>query len=237
MSEADFLKNYNIHDYDVPLFSVDMCIFAIIEKKLNVLLVQRDEYPSKGQWALPGGFIDLKKDASVDDTAYRKLLEKTGVKTPYLEQVATKGSPKRDPRGWSITTLYYALIDYSKVKALTGKQQTQWISIDEIKQQSLAFDHANLLTLAHERLQAKVTYTALPIELLPKEFTLTELQRIFEIILQRKLPIKSFRRRIESADLIINTGKSKQSGKRTAQLFKHNGKGRDYIFNRPIATE
>ena len=86
-------------------------------------------------------------------------------------------------------------------------------------------------------MQNKVTYTALPIELLPKEFTLTELQTIFEIILNRKLPVKSFRRRIEMADLIVNTGNSKQSGKRMAQLFTHNGKGRDYIFNRPIASE
>lgn len=238
MSEKEFLKSYNIHDYDIPLVSVDTAIFAIVDHKLSILLVKRNEYPALNKWSLPGGFIDLKKDKAIDDTAYRKLYEKTGVKSPYLEQVESVGSAKRDPRGWSVTVLYYALIDHHKVKTNRGNQEVAWVALDEVqKNYSLAFDHNDLLNAAYERLQAKVTYTALPIELLPKEFTLTELQTIFEIILKRDLPIKSFRRRIESADLIVNTGKSKQSGKRTAQLFASNGKGRDYIFSRPISND
>ena len=80
MSEKDFLKSYNIHDFDVPLCSVDMAIFGVIDNELNVLLVKRDEHPEKDKLALPGGFIDLKKDKDIDSTAYRKLKEKTGIR-------------------------------------------------------------------------------------------------------------------------------------------------------------
>lgn len=233
MSELEYLKNYSIHNYDTPLFTVDTAIFSVIDDKVNVLLVKRDDHPAKAQYALPGGFIDLKKDKQIDDAAYRKLQEKTGITSPYLEQVATIGSHNRDPRGWSTTVLYFSLIDKTKTKPLQGSQQVLWVPIEQIP--PLAFDHNHLIDVALERLHAKVTYTALPIELLPTEFTLTELQKVYEIILGRTLPTKSFRRRIETAKVIENTGNSKISGKRSAQLFTSNGAGRHYIFSRAIA--
>ena len=233
MSEKEYLDNYSIHNYDTPLMTVDTAIFSIINNQLNVLLVNRNEYPAKGQKALPGGFIDIHKDKQLDDAAYRKLEEKTGIKSPYLEQIETIGSPSRDPRGWSTTVLYFSLINKIQDVPPKGSQDAFWAPIKNIP--SLAFDHNHLIKLALARLHAKVTYTALPIELLPTEFTLTELQKVYEIILQRKLPTKSFRRRIEAANIIENTGRSKVSGKRTAQLFTSNGAGRHYIFSRAIA--
>jgi len=195
LTEREFLKNYNIHDFDIPLMSVDMAIFAVDDKQLKVLLINRDNHPFKHSWALPGGFVDLNQDKDIDKTAIRKLKEKTGVKSPYLEQVESIGNAKRDPRGWSVTIVYYALIDIQQSK-VRDSDAIKWVSVDEVVNLKLAFDHNALIAKAIERLQSKASYTALPIELLPEEFTLTELQRIFEIILGRELPLKSFRRRI-----------------------------------------
>lgn len=237
MTEKEFLESYNIHDYDIPLTSVDMAIFAIIESELNVLLVERIEHPAMGEYSLPGGFINLKQDETLDDTAYRKLKEKTGISSPYLEQVETVGSNQRDPRGWSVTSLYYALINIEKIDQSTFDKSALWLPIKLAKTKKLAFDHTLLLMKAIERLESKTAYTALPIELLPEEFTLTELQTIFEIILDRKLPIKSFRRRVLAAEVIEATGGSKISGKRSAQLFRSTGLDRNFIFPRPLVEK
>ena len=102
-TEKQFLKTYNIHDYDIPLVSVDIAIFSVIDDKLNVLIVKRAQHPRKGKWALPGGFIDLSADKTIDDAAHRKLAEKTGVTNAHLEQVVSVGDSTRDPRGWSVT--------------------------------------------------------------------------------------------------------------------------------------
>jgi len=193
MSEKEFLKNYRIHDYDVPLSTVDMTIFSLVDGELNVLLVRRDNYPFKDTWALPGGFINLKKDGSIEAAAHRTLKEKTGLLSAYLEQIETIGSPKRDPRGWSLTVLYFALVDISKT-----------------------------------------TYTALPIELMPSEFTLTELQTVFEMILGKKLQPKSFRNRVISANMVEETGNSKISGKRPAKLYRSTNNDRDTYFSRSL---
>lgn len=235
--ETDFLSQYNIHDYDVPLTSVDMAIFAVIEQKLHVLLVQRNEHPSKGQWALPGGFIDLMHDKTINDTAHRKLYEKTGIRSPHLEQVQTIGQAKRDPRGWSVTVLYFALIDYLAIHTSKGNQSTelaQWMPLAEAQEIFLAFDHHHLLNLSVERLRSKTRYTALPASLMPELFTLTELQTIFEVILGHTLDKKAFRRRVLDSGILQATALSKRSGKRDAQLYRASHVPDDFEFPRAL---
>ncbi len=232
--EQKYVEEYNIHDFDVPLTTVDTVIFAIIDRQLHVLLVDRAQHPHKGCWSLPGGFIDLDKDASIEASAYRRLKQKTGIQSPYLEQVETIGNAIRDKRGWSVTVLYYALIDINKTDASLLNEQAKWASIDELAQLELAFDHQLLIDKAKLRLIEKTKYTAIPVELLPKYFTLTELQSIFEIILGKPLPVKSFRRRIMAANIVEATDKTKLSGKRHAQLFTSTGKDRDYYFPRTL---
>lgn len=234
MNEKQFLENYNIHDFDVPLCTVDMSIFSLIDGELNVLLVYRDEHPCKDSWALPGGFIDLKKDKSTEAAAHRKLKEKTGLASAYLEQVETMGSATRDPRGWSMTVLYYALVDITRVALTDSNKQTQWWPLSKIRKETLAFDHNDLISVAMKRLQAKATYTALPIELMPKEFTLTELQKVFEMILGRTLQAKAFRNRVLSAKMVEETGNSKIAGKRPAQLYRSTKADRETYFSRPL---
>lgn len=234
MTEKEFLQSYNIHDYDVPLCSVDIAILSLIDGQINVLLVNRDEHPCKGQSALPGGFIDLKNDKSTELAAHRKLKEKTGLSSAYLEQVETIGSPTRDPRGWSLTVLYFALVDSTRVKLEEVSDNAFWQPIETIENVTLAFDHSQLIEKVSERLLAKATYTALPIELVPEQFTLTELQKVFELILERELQPKAFRSRVLSAGMVEETGESKISGKRPAKLYRSTKLDRNTYFTRPL---
>lgn len=234
MNEKEFLKNYSVHDYDVPLCTVDMAIFSLIEGELCILLVHRDEHPHKNRWALPGGFIDLKKDKSTEAAAHRKLKEKTNLSSAYLEQVETIGAPKRDPRGWSLTVLYYALVDINRVTLSKPDKESIWLPISKLAEEKLAFDHNSLVHKGVDRLRSKATYTALPIELMPREFTLTELQTVFELILGRKLQAKAFRNRVLTAEMVEETGKSKISGKRPAKLYRSTKNNRDTYFSRPL---
>lgn len=231
ITESEYLKSYNPKDFDAPLCTVDMAIFAVEQRALKVLLVKRSEHPHKGRWALPGGFADLKRDSSIDETAHRKLAEKTGIKTPYLEQVESIGNTTRDPRGWSITLLYFALIDFDALGPVRGAEDTHWMSIDEALKCELAFDHALLLRKAINRLRNKTRYTALPISLMPETFTLTELQTMFELILGASLQKKSFRRRLEASGLLIDSGDMRSTARRPAVLFKRSeGFKSDHVF-------
>ena len=234
MTEKEFLRDYNIHDYDVPLCTVDVAIFSLIDGELNVLLVLRNEHPFKDKWNLPGGFIDQKKDKSTEAAAHRKLKEKTGLRSAYLEQVETIGEPKRDPRGWSLTVLYFALVDITRVKLSNVVKETKWVPLADIEKQKLAFDHKVLISKTMDRLRSKASYTALPIELMPKEFTLTELQAVFELILGRDLQPKAFRNRVLTAGMVEETGASKISGKRPAKLYRSTNIDRDTYFSRPL---
>lgn len=235
--EKRFLETYDIHDYEIPLTTVDMAIFTIREENLEVLLVKRAEHPAKEQWALPGGFIDTNKDKSLIDTATRELHEKTGVKTPYLEQVITCGSNDRDPRGWSITVAYMALVSSEQLslRKSDSSADVTWVPVQQVlKKRSLAFDHSEILSICHERLRNKVSYTSLPIHLLPGEFTLTELQQIFEIVLNSTVEKKSFRRRILDAGFLEETGAMKTGSNRPAKLYRCTPGGKGHLFNRSL---
>lgn len=237
ISEKEFLKNYNIHDFDIPLTSVDMTIFTIKDEALQVLLVKRAQHPALGRWALPGGFIDMKKDKTVDDTARRKLKEKTGVDTPYLEQVASFGSAERDPRGWSVTIAYFALISSNEItlEKNESSDEINWVPVKDLREKyELAFDHQSILDACYERLQGKVQYTSLPVNLLPEAFTLTDLQTTFEIILEKDVEKKSFRRRIQDADILEETGEMRTGSNRPAKLYRVKHGSKSHYFNRNI---
>ena len=152
-------STYNVHDFDVPLTSVDLAIFGILDRKLKILLVKRAHAPAQKQWALPGGFIDLANDPSLAHTAIRILREKTAVQTPYLEQVETIGNATRDPRGWAVTVVYMALIaaDDLAIAIDHRSEEAQWVDVGVAQQDNnLAFDHRHIIELCHARLKAKV---------------------------------------------------------------------------------
>lgn len=237
--EASFLRSYNIHDYDLPLTSVDLVIFTVREQRLQVLLVQRGQHPFKGWWSLPGGFIDVHRDEDLQATALRKLREKTGVETPYLEQLQGFGNRTRDPRGWSSTFVYFALIasDTLQLSSGAGADAVRWADVDgEGVAEELAFDHAGILRTAVRRLRSKVEYSSLPVHLLPAEFTLSELQRVHEIVLGRMVDKSAFRKRIRDGDFLEEIpGRMRHGSNRPAQLYRRREQCDTVYFSRSMS--
>ena len=184
------------HCYEYPraALTVDCVVFGLDDEDLKVLLIERDLDPFKGEWALPGGFVRV--DESLDDAALRELEEETGLKKVYLEQLYTVGDLGRDPRERVVTVAYYALVRLSshRVKAATDARQALWFSIDDLPR--LAFDHNKILKMAHERLRGKVRYQPIGFELLPQKFPLRQLQHLYEVILDRELDKRNFRKKI-----------------------------------------
>jgi len=237
ISEVEFLQRYNIHEFDIPLTSVDMSIFTVVDSQLKVLLVKRAQHPAAGKWALPGGFIDLSRDETLEATAARKLVEKTGVTTSHLEQVQSFGSAIRDPRGWSVTIAYMALIATENItlKIDESSDEIAWVPLDDIVQhKNIAFDHKHIIQICYQRLKNKVEYTSLAINLLPKEFTLTELQTSFEIILGCLIEKKSFRKRLLDANIVAETGEFRLGSNRPAKLYCAKPIGKDHYFPRSL---
>lgn len=235
-TEAEFLKSYEGTKFQRPNTTVDVVIYTIKDDALHVLIIKRNNHPFKNYWSLVGGFVDIHQDVDLEDTALRKLKEKTGVASPYLEQFGTIGNANRDPRGWSISTVYFALLPLSSIKFISdpGMEELKWSKINNGKiSEKLAFDHQKILSLCTQRLQNKVLYTSLPFYLLEKKFTLTELRRIYEIILETTLEPKSFRRRMLHTKLIEETGETVQSNsKKPAMLYKSSKHKKPFIFNR-----
>lgn len=228
-TEEDYLRGYSAQDFHAPLCTVDVAVFGVDDGVLKVLLVRRRDHPFRDCWALPGGFPDLSGDSDIAQTAHRKLREKTGLDAPYLEQVESIGNATRDPRGWSVTLLYFALLDFAKVGALVD--DTEWVAVDEALARPLAFDHVTLLQTARTRLQSKTRYTALPMRLMPEAFTLSELQQVCETILGHSLEKKSFRRRLEKTDILTETGEMRPTSRRPAKLYRISGTHRDdFVF-------
>ena len=204
-----------------PLTSVDLAIFAVSEDNLYVLLVERpdsDGEPFPNQPALPGGFVDVDQDENLFACASRKLLEKTGVEAQYLEQVGSWGDASRDPRGWSTTHVYFALIAYVDSSELANR--SKWVAVEQVvKNDRMAFDHSRLLKAAIDRLRSKVEYTSLPAYLLQAPFTLPQLQHVYEVILDRSLDKSSFRTRTLSANYLEETGLMKVEAPRPAMGY------------------
>jgi 8-oxo-dGTP diphosphatase len=235
MNEKEFLETYDKSAFQSPLITVDTVLFTYIDGILKVLLVERSNHPEKGKWGLPGGFVDLNADRDLEASAYRKLQEKTGVTPPYLEQIQTVGNASRDKRGWSVTVCYTALIAHQACAPhISTVSDVRWVDVAEAENMPLAFDHQGLMALARERLKQKALYSIIPAYALPETFTLPELQRLHEALIGKALQKKSFRRRIEQANLLIDTGDKRAEGGRPASLYRMRDHSREYTFLRNL---
>lgn len=202
--------------------TADAALFTVLDSQLRVLIVKRDTAPAPDAWALPGGILRPDLDDSLDDTARRVLRSKAQVDVRYLEQVTTVSGPDRDPRGWSIGTLYYALLPGELVPAVAGPsvRAIAWCDPEALPHR-LAFDHGFLLEKALAALRTKVRQGALPLHLLAEKFTLTELQRTCEAVLGIRLDKGAFRRLIkEEPSLHQLPGEFLRGPQRPAQLFR-----------------
>lgn len=211
-----------VHDkFERPALTADCVVFGLnlAAGKLEVLLVERDAAPFQGEWALPGGFV--RPGERLEDAARRELREETNVTDLFLEQLYTFGDPQRDPRGWVVTVAYYALVAPAQyeLRADTDARRAQWFAVDALP--ALAFDHALILDTALQRLQGKVRYAPIGFELLPKKFTLFQLQQLYEIILERKLDNRNFRKKILGMDVLRELDEwQKDVPHRAARLYR-----------------
>src|SRR4030095_8799407 len=180
------------HTYQYPraALTVDCVVFGFDEAELKVLLIQRALEPFHGRWALPGGF--LRVEETVDEAARRELAEETGLRNVFLEQLYTFGAVDRDPRERVVSVAYYALVKLAahETKAATDAADARWFPISKVPK--LAFDHGKILARGVARLKGKVRYQPIGFELLAPKFTLSELQHLYEAILEAKLDKRNF---------------------------------------------
>ena len=211
---------YNIN----PKFyvSVDCIIFGFDEGELKLLLLKRNFEPAMGKWSLMGGFVQ--EDESVDAAAKRVLAELTGLENVYMEQVGTFGDLERDPGERVISVAYYALVNVNEYdRELVQQHNAHWTKIDELPQ--LIFDHPIMISKARELMKQKASVEPIGFNLLPKLFTLSQLQSLYEAIYGETMDKRNFRKRVAEMDYIEKTDKiDKLGSKRGAALYKFNGK-------------
>lgn len=207
------------YQYPHPAVTTDVVLFTLRDSRLQLLLIRRGDEPFKGHWALPGGFLQIDED--LEQGALRELEEETGVSGVYLEQLRTYGRPGRDPRERVISVGYYALApsDRLRIKAASDAVATDWFSIGDLP--TLAFDHDEIIRTAHERLVAKLDYSTIAFQFMPQCFTLSELQDVYEILLDAELDKRNFRKWALALEQIEETGEQRRRGShRPARLYR-----------------
>lgn len=215
-------KTYQMYNYVYPrpALTVDCVVFGLdAQQELKVMLIQRNIPPFQGQWAIPGGFVHIEE--TLEAAALRELQEETGIHNVFLEQLYTFGDLNRDPRDRTVTVAYYALINLveQKIQATTDARVAEWFPISKIPE--LAFDHEQILQKAITRLRGKIRYEPIGFELLPKKFTLSQLQKLYETVLDRSLDKRNFRKKFLSMDLLLDIGEIEQGvSHRAAKLYR-----------------
>ncbi|HEY6162701.1 MAG TPA: NUDIX domain-containing protein [Bacteroidia bacterium] len=213
----------NCYEYPRPALTTDCVIFGFGGNGLKVLLVEREKEPFKNKWALPGGFVHENENA--EESAERVLLEKTGMKNVFIEQLYTFTQPDRDPREWIVSVTYFALVNNRQLQLITGRDivKAEWFGVGHVPR--LAFDHNNIVKKALERLRGKVRYQPIGFELLDEKFTLTQLQQLYEAVLGTVIDKRNFRKKILGMGLLkaLNE-KEKNVGRRAARYFSFDRK-------------
>jgi 8-oxo-dGTP diphosphatase len=208
--------------------TVDVVLLTLQDDTLKVALLRRDREPFKGVAALPGGFIRQQEDADTRDAAMRVLRDKTAIEPPYLEQLATFSGPARDPRGWSVSVVYYALVPFDIIDN-AGHPDVKLVSVD--KPLSLPFDHRLIVDTAVARLRSKSQYSSLPCYLAGETFTLPQLQRVYEALMGESLNKVSFRRKMTEMDMLepVEGAFAAGGAHRPAQLYRLKPELRDRL--------
>lgn len=209
--------------YPRGALTVDCVVFGLDEDDLKVLLIERDQAPFEGKWALPGGFVRL--DETLEAAALRELGEETGLSRLYLEQLHAFSRVDRDPRERVVSVAFYSLVKLGdhRVQAATDARDAAWFPVHDVP--TLAFDHEEILEVAIERLRQKLRHEPIGFELLPSKFTLSQLQRLYEIVLERSLDKRNFRKRVLAMDLLIETDEVQQDvAHRAARLYRFDEK-------------
>jgi len=224
------------YEYPRPAVTVDCVVFGLDGGDLKVLLIERGVEPYAGSWALPGGFVAM--DESLDDAARRELAEETGLTDVFLEQLYTFGAPGRDPRGRVVSVAYYGLVNLAdhQLRAATDARAAAWRPAAAAP--ALAFDHAEILATARQRVRGKLRYQPIGFELLGRKFTLRQLQRLYETILDRKLDKRNFRRKIRRMGVLMELNETERGvAHRAARLYRFDKSRYDAISRKGFNFE
>ena len=210
--------------YPMPFTRMELCILSVMDGGLSVLLGRREEEPSRGKWAMPGGVLRIDLDQTLDEAAQRVSQERIGVRLPYLKQQCAVGGSGRDPRApWSLSVVYRALIPAGDFSPKAGKRLTnlKWVPAETAcADTTLAFDHHALIAVAMNHRREELEAMQLPFEYLPEQFTLGELQKACEDMLGYKLDKSSFRRKLDDRQVVTAIeGAFRRGANRPAQLF------------------
>ena len=214
-------------------FTIDCVIYSFHEGKLKVLLTERNESPYSGWWALPGFFVDRYEE--MEDAVMRISYELTGLKDIFMEQLAAFAGVKRHPEGRVLTVAYTTLVRYEdvkhKIKPVTNyMRQASWVPISELPE--LAFDHKEIIDLSLNKLKRSIAYSTAPFEMLPDKFSLTQLQQVYEEILQKKLDKRNFRKKIINLGYLKELNEVQQKvSYRAARLYKFDKRKFAKLFN------
>jgi 8-oxo-dGTP diphosphatase len=235
--EAAFLAGYDITVWPRPSLAVDVAILTIVDGSVHVVLVERTRPPAKGRWALPGGFVRI--DESLTAAVERVLARETGLHDVYTAQLATFGDVDRDPRGRVVTVAHYALVPAERIVGVVGERRDctlarvvapgtasggSFASLLPTGEVTLAFDHGAIVAAAVERVRGRLWYAPVAFELVPGEFTLLDLQRVYEAVLGRALDKNAFRRRILASGLVVPLGRRREGLRaRPPELFAFAG--------------
>lgn len=226
------------YQHERPALTIDGVIFGLdLEAEtLKVMLIERGLEPFAGRWALPGGFVQ--SGESLAAAALRELREETGLIDLFLEQLYTFGDPGRDPRGWVVSVAYYALVspEQHSLHAATDARRAEWFPA--ASPPALAFDHAEILRVALLRLRGKLTYAPIGFELLPRKFTIKQLQKLYEIVLGRPLDNRNFRKKIFGMDVLHELNERQQGvPHRAARLYKFDARKYRQMTKRGLSFE
>ena len=207
------------YEYPHPSVTTDCVIFGFDGTKLSVLLIKRGVEPYEGKWAFPGGFLKMEEDAETG--AKRELQEETGLEDAYMRQFHTFSAPERDPRERVITIAYYALVRMQEVKGGDDAAEARWFTLDKVPQ--LAFDHDRILRKAEQALRQQIHFEPVGFELLPVEFTIKELQNLYEAILDVRFDRRNFYNKMKRLGMLEQLGETvNPSQKKEAFLFRFN---------------
>ncbi|WP_422489678.1 NUDIX hydrolase [Endozoicomonas sp. ALE010] len=222
-----------IKSLNTALISVDLVVFQLSAN--NSLQVLVHQLPENKCPQLPAGRIEPEFDHCLEDTAKRQLSRLTSEPATYFEQVVTIGDNQRDSRGWSLTVVYYALLRPGNEQSLQA--QAAWVDVvNDQPVTRLAYDHNQLVMEALDRLKNKIQYSALPVYLLPTEFTLSDIQNVFSVILGKAPPMRSIRNRFLNYNLLEDTGKKRYGSNRPATLYQTNRQSENWLFDRLYLT-
>lgn len=223
------------YEYARPALTVDCVVFGFDDTGLQVLLIRRGVEPFPGAWALPGGFVIMDED--LESAARRELEEETGLTNVFLEQLYTFGAPDRDPRGRVVSVAFYALVrpDQHPAEGSTDASEARWHPVAEVP--GLAFDHPAILEKALERLRGKIRYQPVGFELLPKHFTLAQLQSLYEAILGRPIDKRNFRKKLLAFDFLIPLDQFITGAHRPARLHRFDRRKYEALARRGFLFE